>query len=68
MQIMALDSLCTITDFFTVLQISFENVTHTYMEPRGFDPRMVYDIFMVKNIETELTYRILFERIAGNAQ
>ena len=52
---------------FTVLQIRFERSNYTYMEPQGFDIHSVEDIFMVKNIDTELTYRILFLITAGDA-
>ena len=37
------------------------------MEPPGFHPHVVDDIFVVKNIETELTYRISLQVIAGSA-
>ena len=37
------------------------------MEPSGFDIFSVDNIFMVKNIQTELTYWILFQTIAGSA-
>ena len=44
--------------FLTVLEISFERSNYSYMEPQGINPLVVDDIFMLKNIETELTYRI----------
>ena len=37
------------------------------MEPSGFDPFVVEDVYMVKNINTELTYFLLLQIIAGNA-
>ena len=37
------------------------------MEPPGPDPFLVEDIYMVKNIVTELTYRILFEIVTAEA-
>ena len=48
----------------TVLQIRFERSSYTYLEPQGFDPLAVKDIYMVKNINTELTYRIFLQIIA----
>ena len=37
------------------------------MEPDEFDLLVVDDIYMLKNIETELTYRVWFEIVAGDA-
>ena len=53
--------------FSTVLEIGFERLNYTYNEPSGFSVLSVDNIFMVKNIETELTYGILLQRIAGTA-
>ena len=50
-----------------VLHIRFEKRSYTYIEPQGFDSHVVDDIFMVKNINTELTYTILFQITAEDA-
>ena len=52
---------------FVVLEIRFERMSYSYVEPEGFDPLEVDDIFMLKNIDTELTYRIFFQIVAEDA-
>ena len=42
-------------------------MSYSYAEPEGFNPLEVDDIFMLKNIETELTYRIFFQIVAEDA-
>ena len=37
------------------------------MEPPGPDPFLVENIYMIKNINTELTYRIFLQVIPGEA-
>ena len=54
-------------NFFIVLEIRFEKASYSYAEPEGFDPLVVDDIYMLKNIETELTYRIIFQILAADA-
>ena len=49
---------------FVVLEIRFERMNYSYAEPEGSDPFVVDDIYMLKNIETELTYRIFFQIVA----
>ena len=50
-----------------VLEISFERMAYSYVEPPEFDQLEVDDIYMLKNIETELTYRIFFQTVATDA-
>ena len=47
-------------NFFTVLEIGFERMNYSYVEPEGNDTLVVDDIYVVKNIETVLTYRVSF--------
>ena len=54
-------------NLFVVLEIRFERMNYSYAEPEGFDPFVVDDIYMLKNIETELIYRIFFQIIATDA-
>ena len=42
-------------------------MNYSYVEPKGLDPHVVDDIYMLKNIETELTYRIFFHILAEDA-
>ena len=50
-------------NFSIVLEIHFEKTNYSYVEPEGFDVLEVDNIFMLKNIETELTYTISFQLI-----
>ena len=52
---------------FVVLEIHFEKMKYSYVEPEGFNLLEVDDIYMLKNIATELTYRIFFQIIAADA-
>ena len=52
---------CNAFKFFTVFEIGFERMNYSYVEPEGFDNLVVDNIYMVKNIETELTYSISFK-------
>ena len=52
---------------FAVLEIRFERMNYSYVEPPGFDLLEVDNIYMLKNIETELTYRIFFQIVAADA-
>ena len=54
-------------NFYAVLEIQFEKMNYSYVEPQGFEPLEVDDIYMLKNIETELTYRIFFQIVATDA-
>ena len=47
--------------------MNFEKMNYSYVEPPGFDSLVVDDIYMLKNIETELTYRTFFQIVAGDA-
>ena len=55
-------------NFYVVLEIQFEKINYSYVEPQGFGTlQQVDDIYMLKNIETELTYRIFFQIVAEDA-
>ena len=54
-------------NFFVVLEIHFERMNYSYVEPEGSDPLEVDDIYMLKNIDTELTYRIFFQIVTTDA-
>ena len=58
---------CNAFKSFTVLEIGFERISYSYVEPEGSDKLVVDDIYVVKNIETELTYRVLIEILATDA-
>ena len=44
---------------FIVLQIQFERSAYTFMESPEFETEVEGEVFLVKNIETELTYDVL---------
>ena len=52
---------------FVVLEIHFERMNYAYAEPEGFASFEVDDIYMLRNIETALTYRIRFQIVAEDA-
>ena len=51
-------------NLFVVLETHFERMNYSYVEPEGFNTFVVDDIYMLKNKETELTYRIFFQIVA----
>ena len=57
----------TCFNYFVVLEIHFERMNYSYMEPPQFNILEVDDIYMLKNIETELTYRVFFHVVATDA-
>ena len=42
-------------------------MNYSYVEPEGFDELVVDNIYVLKNIETELTYRVSFQVAATDA-